>query len=118
MTDLEKYEANYTPEQKTEAERVRKIIRQAVPAATEQLSYGVPAFRYQNRLLIGYAAFKNHYSLFPNSGPIAKHQADLKDVELSKGTIKYTQDNLISAELITKLVKESAKLIDQKAKAR
>ena len=54
---------------RTTLEKVRAVIRSAVPAeATEGISYGMPAFRYKGAL-VGYAAFKEHCSFF-NSGDI------------------------------------------------
>jgi len=57
--------------------KVRAVIRAALPAeATEIISYGIPAFRC-NRVLIWYAAFADHCSLFPTASVIDKFKDEL-----------------------------------------
>lgn len=46
-------------------QRLRKIIKAAAPGAKEVISYGIPTFRLNDRMLVSYAAFKNHCSFFP-----------------------------------------------------
>lgn len=86
--------------------KVRAAIRSAVPAeATEAISYGIPAFRY-NGGLVGYAAFRDHCSFFPMSSALIEvFQAELKGYKTSKGTIRFPVDKPLPASLIKKLVK-------------
>lgn len=87
-------------------EKVRAMIRSAVPAeATEGISYGMPAFRYKGALF-GYAAFTGHCSLFPMSAAVIEQFADdLKAYETSKGTIRFSMEKAPPAALVKKLVK-------------
>jgi len=87
--------------------RVRSIIRSAVPReATDAISYGIPAFRY-NGFLVGYAAFAKHCSFFPGSGSILKEYPDqLQGLEISKGTIRFPPDKPLPAGLLKRLVKD------------
>jgi uncharacterized protein YdhG (YjbR/CyaY superfamily) len=86
--------------------RVRTTIKAVVPReATEAISYGMPAFRY-NGFLVGYAAFKQHCSFFPGSGSILNEYPDqLKGLEISKGTIRFPQDKPLPLALLKSLVK-------------
>src|ERR1035441_9642376 len=46
--------------------KIRAVIRAAAPPeATEVISYRIPTFKYKG-MLIGFAAFSNHCSLFPD----------------------------------------------------
>jgi uncharacterized protein YdhG (YjbR/CyaY superfamily) len=85
---------------------VRAVIRSVVPAeATEVISYGIPIFKYK-RMLVGYAAFKNHCSLFPTgSGVIKKFEKELKGFATSKGTIQFPSDKPLPDVLVKKIVK-------------
>ena len=58
---------------------IRAVIRSVVPKeTTEVISYGIPMFKY-NGMLVGYAAFKNHCSLFPTgSGVLDQFEKELK----------------------------------------
>jgi uncharacterized protein YdhG (YjbR/CyaY superfamily) len=86
-------------------QELRAIIRSAVPrGATEVISYGIPAFR-QKRVLVWYAAFSHHCSLFPTNAVIEIYKDELKRFATSKGTIKFPIDEPLPAALIKKMVK-------------
>jgi uncharacterized protein YdhG (YjbR/CyaY superfamily) len=85
---------------------IREVIRSVVPRdTTEVISYGMPMFKY-NGMLVGYAAFKDHCSLFPTgSGVIEKFVKELKDYSTNKGTIRFPPDKPIPDSLIKKIVR-------------
>jgi uncharacterized protein YdhG (YjbR/CyaY superfamily) len=85
---------------------IRAVIRSVVPTeTTEGISYGIPMFKY-NGMLVGYAAFKNHCSLFPTgSGVIKKFEKELKGFSTSKGTIQFPSDKPLPDALLKKIVK-------------
>jgi uncharacterized protein YdhG (YjbR/CyaY superfamily) len=86
--------------------RIRAVIRSTVPpGATEAISYGIPAIKY-NGTLLWYAAFSDHCSLFPTSSVIKALKNELKGYEISKGTIRFRVDKPLPATLVKKLVKE------------
>jgi uncharacterized protein YdhG (YjbR/CyaY superfamily) len=104
--DVDAYLANVPEPARTTLSRVRAVIRSAVPPeATEAISYGMPAFKY-NGPLLGYAAFSNHCSLFPMSPSVIESFKDkLKKFPTSKGTIRFPVDKPLPAALVKKLVK-------------
>jgi uncharacterized protein YdhG (YjbR/CyaY superfamily) len=95
--------------------QVRRTIRSVVPAqATEAISYGIPMFKYQG-LLVGFAAFSKHCSLFPTSMAVMKaFKNELKSYQTSKGTIRFPVDKPLPAALVKKLVK--ARLAEKERK--
>ena len=71
--------------QRAELERIRRIILDRVPDAEEGRSYGMPAFRYKRKPLLGFAARKDHLSLFPfSSHVVAAVKGRLAGYDLSK----------------------------------
>ena len=85
--------------------KMRAAIRSAVPKdSLEIISYGIPAFK-QKRILVWYAAFSNHCSLFPTAAIIDKFKNHLKPFSTSKGTIHFPTDKPLPTALIKKLVK-------------
>ncbi len=90
---------------RTALNKLRKTIKAAAPEANEVISYQMPAFR-QNGMLVYYAAFKDHCSFFVGSAQ-ARHQfsAELKPFEAGKGTLHFTPDRALPADLVTRIVK-------------
>jgi uncharacterized protein YdhG (YjbR/CyaY superfamily) len=85
--------------------QLRQAIRSALPPqATETISYRIPAFRHKE-VLVWFAAFSNHCSLFPTASIIEAFKNELKGFSTSKGTIQFTPDHPLPTPLVTKLVR-------------
>ena len=85
--------------------KMRAAIRSAVPSqAAEIISYGIPAFK-NKRVLVWFAAFSKHCSLFPTGAVIEAFKDELKGFSISKGTIHFPTDKPLPTALVKKLVK-------------
>lgn len=85
--------------------QIRAAIRSVLPAeATEVISYKIPAFKHK-KVLIWYAAFASHCSLFPTAAVIEQFKDELKGFSTSKGTIQFPLDKPMPLELMKRLVK-------------
>jgi uncharacterized protein YdhG (YjbR/CyaY superfamily) len=84
-------------------QQLRQSIKKAAPEAEELISYRMPAFKYHG-MLVYYAAFKNHYSLFPMTKALEKFKAKLVGYETTKGTIHFSYDQPVPVKLITEIV--------------
>jgi uncharacterized protein YdhG (YjbR/CyaY superfamily) len=85
--------------------QMRAAIRSVVPkGAIEVISYKIPAFKH-NRILVWYAAFSNHCSLFPTASVIKAFEDELKAFSTSKGTVHFPLDKPLPVALIKKMVK-------------
>lgn len=104
MNEVDKYLFKLSGEEKTELQRIRKIVFDLLPDVEEGISYGMPVFKYSNKYLIGYSAFKDHMSIFPGSSPIEFLKNELKDYKVSKGTIQFTLDKPIPDGLIKQII--------------
>lgn len=105
-TTIEEYLAAVNEEQRAALEKLRKTIRMVVPKAEECISYRLPAFRLDGKLLVAFGAAKNHCSFYPmSSTTIESHQDDLKNYKTSKGTIRFQPDKPLPDVLVRKLVK-------------
>lgn len=102
--EITTYLEKLSKDQRSVLEEVRRLIKSAAPEAVEVISYGMPAFKFKGKYLVGYAAFKDHFSLFPTPGPIEALTKDLSEFTLSKGTIQFTREHLLPDELIQRLV--------------
>ena len=102
---VDEYIARLPEPAQTKLKQVRAAVRSVVPAeTTEVISYGIPAFK-QKRVLVWYAAFADHWSLFPTAAVIERFKDELKGYTTSKGTIQFLLDKPIPTALIRKVVK-------------
>lgn len=93
------------PPQRKAIQALRAIIMETVPEAEEHFAYQMPAFKL-NKLLVCYAAFKNHYSLFPcSAATLSGFTEELKEYKTSKGTIQFKYDQELPKELIQKIIR-------------
>jgi len=105
-TDVEGYLAAFPEESRTALDRLRSTIQAAAPEATETISYRMPAFKDHGRILVWYAAFKDHYSLFPASEAVIEALGEkLKPYLSGKGTIRFVTDRPLPVALVKKIVK-------------
>ena len=94
-------------------EELRAAILSVVPAeATEIISYRIPAIKYKG-VLVWYAAFANHCSLFPTAAVIEEFKNELKGFSLSKGTIQFLTNKPLPVPLIKKIVKARVKQVEK-----
>ncbi len=105
-TSVEEYLGALPDERRAAMEQLREAIKGAAPEATETISYQMPAFRSHGQFLVSYAAYKNHYSLFPASEAVIEALGEELTPYLSgKGTIQFRADSAIPVALVAKVVK-------------
>jgi uncharacterized protein YdhG (YjbR/CyaY superfamily) len=102
---VDEYLAAVPPKFRTALQQLRKTIRAAAPDAVEVINYQMPAFR-QNGMLVYFSAFKDHCSFFVGSAKVRRQfSAELKPFEAGKGTVHFTPDRPLPADLVTRIVK-------------
>ena len=106
MSSFDEYLATVPEAQRTELERIRRLVRRTVPEAEEGTSYGMPAFIYRTRPLLGFRASKNHLAVYPFSPEaIDAARAALAGLDLSKGTVRFTPEQPIPDSALEQLVR-------------
>ena len=103
-TTVDEYLAGLSDDKRGALERLRRTIKAAAPRAEECISYQLPAFRLDGRMLVWYGAGANHCSFYPGA-IVEAHKADLQRYETSKGTIRFQPNAPLPAALVKKLVK-------------
>src|SRR5215467_2559425 len=114
--NIDEYLAALSADKRAALQRLRQIIRAVAPKAEECISYQIPAFRLDGRMLVWFAAASNHCSFFPGAHPIAVHKQDLKAFKTSKGTVRFAPDKPLPAILVRKLVR--TRIAENRARAR
>lgn len=105
-TTVEEYLADLSETQRAVVAELRRTINAAAPDAAESIAYQMPALRSQGgQFLVSYAAFKNHYSLFPASDVVVAAIGDALTPYLAgKGTIRFPASRPIPLALVTRIV--------------
>jgi uncharacterized protein YdhG (YjbR/CyaY superfamily) len=113
MATMDEYLGGLPAGERTALERVRNLVGSAVTEVEEGTSYGMPAFRYRGRPLLGFRAAKRHLSVFPFSpGAIEAVEDRLGGFDVAKGTIRFAADNPVPDDVLTDLVRARMREID------
>jgi uncharacterized protein YdhG (YjbR/CyaY superfamily) len=104
---VDEYLATLSSDRREGVETLRRTVNAAAPEATETIAYLMPALRsHGGQFLVSYAAFKQHYSLFPASGAVIDALGDeLTPYLAGKGTIRFPASRPIPTDLVTRIVK-------------
>jgi uncharacterized protein YdhG (YjbR/CyaY superfamily) len=100
------YLAGLPDDKRNALEKLRRNIKAAAPRAEECISYRLPAFRLEGKVLVLFGATAKHCSFYPGSGAaVEAHRDDLREYSTSKGTIRFDAAKPLPAALVRKIVK-------------
>jgi len=116
-TTIDEYLARVSDDKRAALEQLRETIRGVVPTAEECISYQMPAFRYEGRVLVYFAAAANHCAFYPG-GMVNDFKDELDAFETSKGTIRFQPGRPLPATLVRKIVTACVARNAAKAKPR
>lgn len=103
---VEEYMAGLPEEQRAALERLRETIKAAAPEAVETISYKMPAYKTHGRFLVSFAAYKNHFSMYPASDEVKRALGEkLTPFLASKATIRFAWDARLPVSLVKQVVK-------------
>ena len=111
---VDKYIRSFPPDVQRTLQQIRQTIRSAAPEAEETISYQMSAFKL-NGVLVYYAAFKDHVSLFPTGSGIEAFKAELASYKTSKGTVQFPLDKPVPLDLVRRIVELRVKEDREKA---
>ena len=104
-TTIDEYLSRLTAEQRAALEHVRTIIRAAAPDAEECISYNMPTYRLDGRMLVSFAAATKHCALHIGAHPLAAHARELERYDTTKGSVHFSPTQPLPDALVRKLVK-------------
>lgn len=105
---IETYIAGYPPKVRAILKKIRAVTRKAAPKATERIAWGMPTL-VQDGMLVHYAAFKDHVSLFRPVRSDDKLIAAVAAYANDKGNLRFPYDKPVPYALIARVVKARAK---------
>jgi uncharacterized protein YdhG (YjbR/CyaY superfamily) len=103
--EVDQYLSAVDEPKRTTLEALRRTILAIVPEAEQVISYRVPAFRVQGKIVAGFAAFKDHLSYLPFSGSVLEQLEDeLRGYTMTKSALHFPVDGPLPASLVKKLI--------------
>ena len=113
--EIDDYLAKLDEPKRSTLEQVRRTILSIIPNAEQGISYAMPAFRLNGKVVAGFAAFKNHLSYLPHSGSVLAELADdVAGYVTSKGALQFAIDKPLPKTLVKKLIAVRLREIDQR----
>jgi len=105
LRGIDEYLAGLDEPKRTTLQTLRHAIHAEIPDAEECISYGMPAFRLEGKVIAGFAAFKNHLAYLPHSGStFAALTDDLAGYESTPGSLHFPIDKPLPKALVRKLI--------------
>jgi uncharacterized protein YdhG (YjbR/CyaY superfamily) len=117
---VDDYIASQPREAQPTLQRVRGAIRKALPSAEEVISYQIPAYKLHGGVVIYFAGFKQHFSIYPAGARLIEDmKGELEPYEYNnKGTIRFPLDKPAPVGLIGRIAKYRAKEAKERALAK
>jgi len=104
--EIDLYLADLEEPKRSTLQRLRQTILDVVPQAEEGISYQVPAFRIDGKVIAGFAAFKNHLSYLPHSGSVFPVLRDeVASYKTSTGALQFPIDTPLPKLLVEQLIR-------------
>lgn len=103
--NIDQYIKSFSKSEQEKLKQMRDLVLKLVPSGEEAIRYGMPTLRLNNKNLLHYATFKNHFGFYPAPSGIKAFQKELSKYVTSKGAIQFPIDKPLPINLIIKIVK-------------
>ena len=115
--NVDAYIALFPADIQLKLEQIRQLIKTTAPEATEQISYGMPAYKL-NGPLVYFGAYTKHIGFYPTASGIMEFQKQIAAYTSSKGAIQFPFNQQLPLSLIKKIIQFRAKENLQKLKTK
>jgi uncharacterized protein YdhG (YjbR/CyaY superfamily) len=113
--DIDEYLAQLDEPKRTTLQTLRQTIQHIIPDAEQCISYGMPAFRMNGKVIAGFAAFKNHLAYVPHSGSVFQElRDDLAGYEMTSGSLHFPIDKPLPEPVVKKLIDVRLRQVGQR----
>lgn len=104
MNQVEEYIKGFEPDTQAILEKIREIVKEEAPDATERICMKMPTFDLNGKWFVHYAAMKNHIGFYPQPSGVEAFKEQLSEYKTSKGAIQFPYNKPIPFDLIRKIV--------------
>lgn len=117
FSTVDEYIRSFPAKTQTLLKQLRKTIKTAAPKAEEMISYGIAAYKYHG-VLVYFAGFNNHVSVYPAPRMDAAFKKELAAYKGGKGTVQFPLDQPLPFDLVKRIVLYRKKQNEAKEAAR
>ena len=103
-SSIDQYITEAPAEVKQNLINIRSLISEKAPEAVSCIAYNMPAFKYDKKPLVYFAAFKNHIGFYALPSGNVAFQKELTKYKTGKGSIQFPLDQEIPYDLIGQIV--------------
>ncbi|NNC94789.1 MAG: DUF1801 domain-containing protein [Chitinophagales bacterium] len=101
---IEQYIHQFSPEVRVTLNKLRSIILSAAPDAEETITYGIPAYKLNNKPLVYFGAYQSHIGFYATQSGHEKFAEELSEYKKGKGSIQFPLNKEIPIHLIKRMV--------------
>lgn len=102
--DVELYIAKQPEKQQEYLRQMQTIITDVAPSATTSISYQIPAYWLDGKILVYISAWKSHVSMYPIPPAADELQMRMKPYIAGKGTLKFMLDSPLPTDIVRDIV--------------
>jgi uncharacterized protein YdhG (YjbR/CyaY superfamily) len=120
FTSVDEYMKSLPADSRPVLKQVREAISKALPRAEEVISYQIPAYKVDGRLVLYFAGWKKHFSIYPATrGLVKAFKKELAPYEVNnKGTVRFPLEGKVPKWLLARIAKFRAKEVKEAVAAR
>lgn len=116
--DIDEYIKNAPSDSRVMLKQIRAIVKKIAPSAEEAISYSIAAFKLDKKILIYFAGWKDHVSLYPVPKGNPTMQKQISKYRTGKGTLWFPLDKPLPVNFITQIVKLRVKENHERIKSK
>lgn len=117
IKSVEQYIKTFPEDVQILLDKLRRLILEIAPKATEGIAYGMPAYKTQGRPLVYFAAYKKHIGFYATPTGHAAFAEELSVYKQGKGSVQFPLDQAIPFDLIERIVEFRVKENEGKSEA-
>lgn len=85
-------------------EKIRTIIKEKAPEATEGMAYGMPAYKTNGKPLVYFAGYERHIGFYATPSGHSEFRDELSRYKQGKGSVQFPLDSPVPFDLIGRIV--------------
>jgi uncharacterized protein YdhG (YjbR/CyaY superfamily) len=112
-TTVEEYMASLTPAAREVLTHIRDTVDSVVPDAEHGISYGIPVVKLDGKMMLYYAGWKAHVSVYPMPPGDAAFEERIAPYVAGRGTLKFMLSEPVPYDLVADVTRAHMKRLGE-----